>query len=200
MSDTKERILLTALKRFAAEGYEGVSVSDIAGELGITKGALYRHYKNKRDIFESILRHMARRDAEQARDYTLPEGTRTEQPGAYREATIDQMVGFARTMFRYWTEDSFAAPFRKMLTLEQFRSPEMGRLYQQYLVSGPLQYMTDLFESVGIPGAGAAAARFYGPMFLMYSVYDGATDKARALSDMDSLLENAGKHLKGEKT
>ena len=33
------------------DGYEAVCVSTIAGELGMTKGALYKHYKNKRDIF-----------------------------------------------------------------------------------------------------------------------------------------------------
>ena len=56
MAGTKERILQTALELFAAKGYEAVSVSDIAGSLGMTKGALYRHYQSKRDIFDSILK------------------------------------------------------------------------------------------------------------------------------------------------
>ncbi len=55
MSSTKEKILVTALKLFAQDGYEAVSVSKIAGELGMTKGALYKHYKNKCDIFEKSL-------------------------------------------------------------------------------------------------------------------------------------------------
>ena len=58
MTDTKERIMQTALDMFSCRGYEAVSVSDIAGELGITKGALYRHYKSKRDIFDHIIAHM----------------------------------------------------------------------------------------------------------------------------------------------
>ena len=41
---TKEKILITALRLFAQDGYEAVSVSRIAGELGMTKGALYKHY------------------------------------------------------------------------------------------------------------------------------------------------------------
>lgn len=44
---TKEDILIVALHLFARDGYEAVSVSQIAGELGMTKGALYRHYKSK---------------------------------------------------------------------------------------------------------------------------------------------------------
>ena len=55
MGDTKGRILLTALQLFSRDGYEAVSVRNIAEALDMTKGALYRHYKNKRDIFDSII-------------------------------------------------------------------------------------------------------------------------------------------------
>ncbi len=196
MGDTKERILLTALRLFARDGYEAVSVSGIAGELGVTKGALYRHYRSKRDIFESILARMERRDAEQADAHDLPEGTREETEDAYRGATLDDMVDFGKTMFRYWTEDEFASQFRKMLTLEQFRGAEMGALYQQYLGSGPLGYMTDLLATAGVPQPRREAARFYAPMFLLCSVYDGAEDRAAALSLADELLEDERARLK----
>lgn len=43
MYATKERILTAALRLFAKDGYEGVSVSMISGEVGMTKGALYKH-------------------------------------------------------------------------------------------------------------------------------------------------------------
>lgn len=56
--NTKEKILVAALRLFAVNGYEAVSVSQIAGELGITKGALYKHYKNKRDIFNCIFEYV----------------------------------------------------------------------------------------------------------------------------------------------
>ena len=75
MKDTRENILLVSLRLFAQEGYEAVSVSQIAGELGLTKGALYRHYANKQAIFESILQKMEQLDAERAQAFELPEGT-----------------------------------------------------------------------------------------------------------------------------
>lgn len=204
MDDTKERILLAALRLFARHGYEAVSVSDIAGELGMTKGALYRHYRSKRDIFDSILARMERRDAQQASAHDLPEGTPEESEEAYQRASLDDMTAFAKSMFRYWTEDAFAARFRRMLTLEQFRDAELGALYQQYLASGPLGYMADLFAALGLPEPREQAARFYAPMFLLYSVYDGAADKAAVLSLADALLdgerERLRRILKGEET
>ena len=56
--NTKESILITALQVFAEKGYEASSVADIAGKLGLGKSALYKHYKNKRDILDSILSRM----------------------------------------------------------------------------------------------------------------------------------------------
>ena len=197
MGDTKERILLTSLQLFARRGYEAVSVSDIAGALGITKGALYRHFESKRAIFDAILARMEARDGEQARDHELPEGAVETDQGAYEAATLGHIVSFSRAMFRYWTEDPFAAPFRRMLTLEQYLSSEMGRLYQQYLAAGPMGYVADLFRGLGLPDADRRAAAFYGPMFLLYSVYDGAEDKAAVTALLDGYLDQAKKEIWG---
>ena len=48
--ETKERILNAALALFSQRGYLGTSMSDIANELGMTKGALYKHYTSKQEI------------------------------------------------------------------------------------------------------------------------------------------------------
>ena len=47
--NTKEKILEEALKLFAQSGYMGTSMNDIASKLGVTKAALYKHYKSKQD-------------------------------------------------------------------------------------------------------------------------------------------------------
>ena len=146
MSVTKENILQTALVLFARESYAGVSMADIAGELGITKGALYRHYAGKRDIFESILRRMAQMDGENAANCDVPAEPIEQGAAAYGDTQIESILAYSEAMFRYWTEDPFASAFRRMLTLEQYRDCEMARLYSQYITGGPLKYMADLFR------------------------------------------------------
>ena len=193
MRDTKERILSTALELFAAEGYEAVSVREIAGALGVTKGALYRHYASKRAIFESILARMEARDAEQARAFALPEAGED-----CRAVDAAQIAAFSKAMFRYWTQDGFAAQFRRLLTVEQYRSEEMSRLYQQYLVSGPIGYVAELFAARGVARPREEAARFYAPMFLLYGVSDGAADKAETAALADRLIEDALARLNGK--
>ena len=191
MSDTKERILMTALQLFAKDGYEAVSVSMIAGALGMTKGALYKHYKNKRDIFDSVIKRMCEMDRERAREYEMPEESLNEGTEAYQKTSLENIRAYSKAQFRYWTEETFPAGFRRMLTLEQYRNPEMERLYQQYLASGPLMYMADLFgELTGRKSeAMQSALAFFGPFFLLLSVYDSAEDKAGVIQLADQYID-----------
>ena len=83
MENTRERILETALALFSKDGYAAVSVSTIAAKLGMTKGALYKHYRSKRDIFDQIVLRMERNDFERAKDFALPENDWNAMPEAY---------------------------------------------------------------------------------------------------------------------
>ena len=199
MGTTKEKILMASLQLFAKDGYEAVSVSMIAGALGITKGALYKHYANKRDIFDQIVARMEEQDAQRAAEFELPEGTLAEMTEKYRSTSVDQLIRYSEVQFKYWTQEEFSANFRKMLTLEQYRSAEMNSLYQQYLAAGPLGYVTDLFASLEIQRPQREAVAFYAPMFLLYSVYDGSKDKAAVITQMEEHLKAAGQHLTGGK-
>lgn len=183
MESTKQRILSEALNLFAREGYEAVSVEQIAAAVGIKAPSLYKHYKSKQDIFDSILRAMAQRDRENAAENGVPEDSIEQTPEAYQETSLSDFAAFSKSMFRYWTEDAFASAFRRMLTLEQYRSDAMNRLYHQYLGDGPLSYTADLLGSM------EEALLFYGPMHLLYSVYDRAEDKAAVLDQFDRHIE-----------
>ena len=196
MSNRKEEILIVALHLFARDGYEAVSVSQIAGELDMTKGALYRHYKSKRDIFDCIVQRMEQQDGEQAGEYDMPQEDKEKMPEKYEAVSFDDFVEYSRSMFEYWTEDDFASSFRKMLTIEQFRSEEMQKLYQQYLVSGPTEYVKDLFKNMKIINPEENAIKFYANMFFYYSMYDGAADKAKVKSRFEHMLGKIVEEIK----
>jgi len=53
--DTRERIQAVALELFAEQGYEKTSLREIAERLGVTKAALYYHFKSKEDIVSSLV-------------------------------------------------------------------------------------------------------------------------------------------------
>ena len=190
MGNRKEEILIVALHLFARDGYEAVSVSQIAGELDMTKGALYRHYKSKRDIFDCIVGRMEQQDGEQATEYDMPKDEKEKMPEKYENVSLDDLVEYSKSMFEYWTEDDFVSSFRKMLTIEQFRSEEMQNLYQQYLVSGPAEYVKDLFKNMEIKNPEEKAVKFYANMFFYYSLYDGAEEKGQIKDRFENVIDD----------
>jgi AcrR family transcriptional regulator len=54
-SDTRTRIQDVALELFTEQGYEATSLREIAERLGVTKAALYYHFRTKEDIVGSLV-------------------------------------------------------------------------------------------------------------------------------------------------
>ena len=200
MTNTRESIIDKALNLFSIRGYEAVSMREIAEELGMTKAALYKHFESKRDIFSSIIQRMEREDFCRAQDFDLPVDTVSVDLESYQRTQFSNLVGFTQSQFYYWTEDSFASRFRKMLILEKYNDKGMADLFEQYVCSGPLKYVADLFcqkfgdETVAI----YKALEFYAPVFMLYSLYDGAKDKASVVGMLDEHLRRFQQSMEGE--
>ncbi len=189
--DTKTRIVDAALELFAQNGYLGTSMSDIAKQLSITKGALYKHFASKQEILDQIIQKMNDLDLERAQAYGMPENEADGFAEVYMHTMVEEIRTYSIAQFRHWTEESFSSQFRKMLTLEQYRDPEMAKLYHNYLASGPLEYMAAIFRKLTNSDASAMqmALEFYGPMYLLYSVYDAAEHKETVMSMLEMHID-----------
>ena len=53
--DTKQKILDKALELFSTQGYDSVSVGEIAKAVGIKAPSLYNHFPSKQAIFDAIV-------------------------------------------------------------------------------------------------------------------------------------------------
>lgn len=188
---TKERILETALALFAQRGYLGTSMNHIACQLGLTKAALYKHYTSKQEILDKIVERMNQMDYERAEEYEMPE---TEPDGfaeAYLQTPVKRIRAYSMAQFDHWTKETFSANFRKMLTLEQYRDPKLAQLHHDYLAGGPLEYMAAIFRKLTDTDEAAMqlALEFYGPMYLLYSVYDATEDKEAVVSLLSAHID-----------
>ena len=189
--DTKEKILQTALRLFAEHGFEGVSMRDIALEIGITKAALYRHYESKRAIFDAIVKRMEEEDGERAAACEVPEEPIAESAEPYRNTELTALCAYTVAQFLYWTTDPFASAFRRMLTLEQYHDEEMALLYQNHLGAGPLRYTADLLQEMTGTDEETAyqlGLEFFAPVAMLIRMSDHEKDK-------ESLLNAVKRHM-----
>ena len=57
----RAKVERAALELFAARGFDGVSIAEIAGTAGVAQGALYRHYPSKQDLAWALFSEAYRR-------------------------------------------------------------------------------------------------------------------------------------------
>lgn len=53
--ETSKKILAIARKHFSLKGFSETSLEEIVDELGMTRGALYHHFGNKKTLFTAVL-------------------------------------------------------------------------------------------------------------------------------------------------
>ena len=176
--ETKELIINKSLKLFSDRGYEGVSMRDIASEVGIKAASIYNHFKGKEDIFCSLLEEMSRR-YERMRDMMkIPSGDINSVAKSYDGISELDLLKIARKLFLYFLNDEFAAPFRRMVTTEQYRHSVAGETFQKMFIHDVLDYETSIFtylvqhKKFVECNPQVAALQFYSPIFLLLSKYD----------------------------
>ena len=143
---TKERILLEALRLFSWKGYDAVSVEQIADAVGIKAPSLYKHYKSKQDIFNAIFEETAKRYGAFAESISVHLGDSGQDLQVFSAITADGLVEKVRSLISYSLHDEFVSQFRRMMTIEQFRSPELSALYSQRYVAQIQNYHKGLFQ------------------------------------------------------
>jgi len=106
-SPSAERILDAAESAFAARGFDGASLGDVADAVGIRPPSLYKHFAGKQALFEAVLQRLLDPYFEALEhSLQLPTG-----PGE-ADANLRQIVA------RYW------------------RTPNLARLVQQAALAG----------------------------------------------------------------
>lgn len=143
---TKQRILLAALRLFSRKGYDAVSVEQIAEAVGVRAPSLYKHYKSKQDIFDAIFEETAKRYGAFTDSISVHLGDSAQDLQLFRAITADGLVEKVRSLISYSLHDEFVSQFRKMMTIEQFRSPELSALYSQRYVTQIQDYHRELFQ------------------------------------------------------
>ena len=181
--DTKQVILVEALELFSTNGYDGVTVADIAAAVGIKAASLYKHYKSKQEIFDSILAKAAEGYQEQANRLGLDGSNAESDIPRYADMGLDTLIQSGTSLFLYFLHDETARKLRRLLTIEQYRNPEASKLLTGQYIDGPLGYQGTLFKAFMERGmmkgldCDSAAAHFYAPIYLMLCLCDNCPER-----------------------
>ena len=125
--NTKERIVEEALTLFSEYGYQGTSVKNIADAVGIKDSSLYKHFKSKKEIFDTIVKEMSVRMERMSKEYGLPDEHDMEKAAElYGSISEEGILALSEKIFLFYLKDEFASKFRRMLVIEQYRDSLPG--------------------------------------------------------------------------
>jgi AcrR family transcriptional regulator len=55
---SREALMAAAARLFAEQGYAATSTEAVLAEAGLTRGALYHHFRDKRDLFDAVCQRL----------------------------------------------------------------------------------------------------------------------------------------------
>lgn len=175
--NTKEEILNVALELFGSKGYDATSLSDISSRLSLTKASIFKHFGNKEEILDGVLKMMDKIDSERAREMDVPVHKAKEAREEYERVEKKAFLNFALSQFDYWTEDKKGKEYRRFLSIERFNRPLLKKKWDENFVSGPMEYTRDVLVSLKISEPDRKAFLLWGGMFLSYSLFDVGQEK-----------------------
>lgn len=69
MAETRKKLIEVARRAFAEYGYADTSMDKLTAEAGLTRGALYHHFGDKRGLFAAVVDQIDSQMAEYAQQH-----------------------------------------------------------------------------------------------------------------------------------
>ena len=176
--DTKQKILDKALELFSTQGYDSVSVGEIAKAVGIKAPSLYNHFPGKQAIFDAIVESTAAQYEADTDKIDIHVQNAKQDIPVFTEITADALFEKVRQIFEYSLHNETISRFRRMMTIEQFRSPKLAALYSRRYVERILRYHAGIFRALIASGKicaedpDALAMMYVSPVLTLIGICD----------------------------
>ena len=183
--DTKQRILDKALELFSAQGYDSVSVGEIAKAVGIKAPSLYNHFPSKQAIFDAIVENTAARYESDTDKIDIHVQDVQKDIPIFTQTTEDALFEKVRQIFEYSLHNEAISRFRRMMTIEQFRSPELAALYSEWYAERILKYHAGIFRAliasgeIGSYDPDALAMMYAAPVVTLIGICDRQPEREK---------------------
>jgi AcrR family transcriptional regulator len=140
-NSTKMNIIEVSIELFSKKGFSGASIRDITKEVGIKESSLYKHFKNKDEILETIFINF-RKELEKI----LP-------PMEYIDRIVEMMsledfLGRGIENFLKHIDDSIHVKIWRIMYIELFRHPKAQEIYRVDIMERTVDCLALVFEKM----------------------------------------------------
>ena len=140
-ADRPAEILAAALEVFAARGFQGARLEEVAKRAGVSKGALYLYFETKADLFRAVVT-----------DAISPNIERVKAVAA-ANLPLEQVVRMALPMLaRQVVSDRRISGGVKLVIAESRNHPELATIWRESVVEPGVELMSGLITKAQARG------------------------------------------------
>ena len=130
-----KELLASAIELFVERGFAATRLEDVARRAGVSKGTLYLYYANKEDLFKAVVRQTILPMIDDA------------------EASVAEFDGHSAELLRqvilsWWHRlgSTKASGISKLILAEADNFPELGRFYQDEVMTRRVRMISNMLE------------------------------------------------------
>lgn len=136
--NNKEKIFNVSVDLFSEFGYDGVTIRQIAREVGIKESSIYNHYKSKESILDAIL------------DYYINQMTSDEIPmdvaGHNLDISIDFFYKAGLELYKSKLSQDKMMKITRFILIETYHNEKIRNFVKKSIIEGPVNGWIILFD------------------------------------------------------
>ena len=178
---TREKLLHAALDLFSQKGYDATGVDEIAESIGMSGPIIYKYFKGKEDLLNSI--------------HTISDNPYNEQMGFNTPFPIwihngEELKQFTMHQIHFTINNETIIKLRKLCTIEQFRNKDLTFEATNHQFDKIVNQYTDIFKGMIEHGAveemdpKVLSLEFTGPTAMLIQLSDREPSRRQEAIDM----------------
>ncbi len=137
-SNNKERIFDVSIDLFSEHGYDGVSIRQIAKEVGIKESSIYNHYKSKESIMDAILDYYI--------DRMMSNDIPVSQASENLDVSFDYFYESGLNAFASQLKDEKMSKITRIILIESYHNEKMKNFMKDSIISQAIDSWMVLFD------------------------------------------------------
>ena len=136
--NNKEKIFQISIELFSKYGFDGVSVRQIAGEVGIKESSIYNHYSSKQEILNAILEYYI--------NEIVSDDIPLEQASLNLDKGFDYFYKAGSDAFLSKLKEERMMKITRLLFIESYHNDEVRNFLKQSIIEAPIEGWVTLFN------------------------------------------------------
>lgn len=193
--NNKEKIFNVSIDLFSQYGYDGVSIRQIAREVGIKESSIYNHYRSKESIRDSILKYYI--------EQMISEDIPIDQASENLDISFDYFYRAGLEAFSSQLRDEKMSKITRIIFIESYHNEKIREFLKKSILEDAITGWINLFDLMkykklirdDVDSRQLAESFYKYGLFLLYEHYviNYPEDDGKFV---DELCEKSERHIK----